>query len=53
MKLLDGPFKEAMDLNVTVLLKYTVDKLLSSYLKDAGLTPKASDYTGYGVPGMA
>lgn len=49
VKLLDGPFKDAMDLNTTVLLNYTVDRLLSSYLKDAGLTPKASDYTTGGA----
>lgn len=49
VKLLDGPFKTAMDLNTTFLLKYTVDRLLSSYLKDAGLTPKAADYTTGGA----
>jgi DUF1680 family protein len=49
VKLLDGPFKTAMELNTTVLLKYTVDRLLSSYLTEAGLTPKASDYTTGGA----
>lgn len=49
VKLLDGPFKKAMDLNTSVLLKYSVDKLLSSYLKEAGLTPKAADYSGGGA----
>jgi DUF1680 family protein len=51
VKLLDGPFKKAMDVNTSVLLKYTVDRLLSSYLKEAGLTPKASDYTTGGAWG--
>ncbi|MBN1129020.1 MAG: glycoside hydrolase family 127 protein [Chitinispirillaceae bacterium] len=35
--LLDGPFKKAQDLNVTHLLKYTVDRLLVCYRKDAGM----------------
>jgi DUF1680 family protein len=56
VKLLDGPFKDAMDLNVTHLLKYTVDKLTSCYYTEAGLTPKAADYnTGgawIGPPGL-
>lgn len=38
--LLDGPFKHAQDLNVDVLLKYDVDRLLAPFLKEAGLTPK-------------
>jgi len=49
VKLLESPFKEAMDLNTTVLLKYTVDRLLSSCLTDAGLAPKAADYTTGGA----
>jgi hypothetical protein len=46
--LLDGPFKKARDLNTTFLLKYTVDRLLVSYRKDAGLsTNGASDYPNW------
>jgi len=48
VKLLDGPFKQAMDLNVTHLLKYTVDRLLYCYRKEAGLpTGGASNYTNW------
>ncbi|MBN2036568.1 MAG: glycoside hydrolase family 127 protein, partial [Chitinispirillaceae bacterium] len=43
--LLNGPFKSAMDLNVTNLYKYPVNRLLASYRIAAGLTPKAPDYT--------
>ena len=37
VQLLDGPFKHARDLNVEVLLKYDVDRLLAPYRKEAGL----------------
>ena len=40
VKLLDGPFKRACDLNVKVLLQYDVDRLLAPFLKEAGLSPK-------------
>lgn len=36
--LLDGPFKKAMDLNVDLLLKYDVDRLLTPFIRQAGLT---------------
>ena len=45
--LLDGPFKHARDLNIEVLLKYNVDRLLAPYLKEAGLTPKDSSYKNW------
>jgi uncharacterized protein len=41
VKLLDGPFTHAGDLNIQVLLKYDVDRLLAPYRKEAGLTPSA------------
>lgn len=44
VKLLDGPFKHACDLNVETLLKYDVDRLLAPFLKEAGLTPKAESF---------
>src|SRR5664279_3472346 len=47
VKLLDGPFKHARDLNIQTLLKYNVDRLLAPYLKEAGLTPKDSSYTNW------
>ena len=47
VQLLDGPFKSSMELNVEVLLKYDVDRLLEPYLKEAGLTPKGAPYTNW------
>jgi DUF1680 family protein len=47
VKLLDGPFKHARDLNIKTLLKYNVDRLLAPYLKEAGLTPKAPSYPNW------
>ena len=47
VKLLDGPFKHARDLNIQTLLKYKVDRLLAPYLKEAGLTPKDSSYPNW------
>jgi uncharacterized protein len=47
VKLLDGPFQHARDLNIKTLLKYDVDRLLSPYLKEAGLTPKAKGYPNW------
>lgn len=47
VKLLDGPFKNARDLNIKVLLKYDVDRLLAPYRKEAGLTPKAKPYPNW------
>lgn len=45
--LLDGPFKHARDLNIEVLLQYDVDRLLATYLIEAGLTPKGSLYPNW------
>lgn len=40
--LLDGPFKTAMDLNEDLLLKYDVDRLLTPFIRQAGLTADSS-----------
>ncbi len=45
--LLDGPFKHARDLNLQVLLKYDVDRLLAPYRKEAGLPEKAKSYPNW------
>ena len=45
--LLDGPFKHARDLNIEVLLKYDVDRLLAPYRKEAGLPEKAESYPNW------
>ncbi len=45
--LLDGPFKQARDLNLEVLLKYDCDRLLAPYRKQAGLPKKAESYPNW------
>ena len=35
--LLDGPMKTAMDLNIKMLMQYDVDRLLTPYIRQAGL----------------
>ncbi|WP_132431347.1 glycoside hydrolase family 127 protein [Natronoflexus pectinivorans] len=47
VKLLDGKFKDARDLNMEVLLKYDVDRLLAPYRKEAGLPEKAPSYPNW------
>jgi DUF1680 family protein len=47
VKLLDGPFKHARDLNLEVLMKYDVDRMLAPYRKEAGLAPKAKTYPNW------
>jgi DUF1680 family protein len=47
VSLLDGPFKQARDLNLEVLLKYDVDRLLAPYRKEAGLPKKAECYPNW------
>ena len=47
VKLLDGPFKKAMDLNVKVLLEYDVDRLLQPYQKQAGITETGAAFSNW------
>ncbi|HEY6915416.1 MAG TPA: glycoside hydrolase family 127 protein, partial [Paludibacter sp.] len=47
VKLLDGPFKQARDLNIQTLLKYDVDRLLAGYRKEAGLVEKAKSFSNW------
>lgn len=47
IRLLDGPFKHACDLNVDVLLQYDVDRLLAPFFKEAGLQPKAESFPNW------
>ncbi|MDZ7723888.1 MAG: glycoside hydrolase family 127 protein [candidate division KSB1 bacterium] len=47
VKLLEGPFKHARDLNIKVLLEYDIDRLLAPYRKEAGLEPKAPGYPNW------
>lgn len=52
VKLLDGPFKHALDVNVDVLLQYDVDRLLAPFLREAGLTAKAEPYGNWESDGL-
>jgi len=47
VKLLEGPFQHARDLNIKVLLKYDVDRLLAGYRKEAGLPEKAKSFSNW------
>jgi uncharacterized protein len=47
VKLLDGPFKHAQDLNIHVLLKYDIDRLIAPFRKEAGLPEKAKLYPNW------
>ncbi|TSA34959.1 MAG: glycosyl hydrolase [Porphyromonadaceae bacterium] len=47
IKLLDGPFLHATELNVKALLNYEPDRLLSKFYSEAGLKPKADHYMGW------
>jgi DUF1680 family protein len=47
VRLLDGPFKHATELNAEVLLKYEPDRLLAKFRSEAGLEPKAEHYGGW------
>jgi DUF1680 family protein len=45
--LLDVTFKHACDINIEVLLKYDVDRLLAPYRTEAGLPKKAESYPNW------
>ncbi|SFW77368.1 hypothetical protein SAMN02927921_04222 [Sinomicrobium oceani] len=47
VRLLEGPFQHARDLNIKVLLKYDPDRLLAPYRKEAGLSPKKESYPNW------
>ncbi len=47
VKLLDGPFLHATELNMQILLNYQPDRLLSKFYSEAGLKPKAVHYMGW------
>lgn len=47
VRLLDGPFKHAQEVNLEHLLQYDVDRLLAPYRKEAGLEPKAESYPNW------
>ena len=45
--LLNGPMKKAMDLNIEVLLKYDVNRLLTPYVRQAGLAATTDSTSPY------
>ena len=47
VKLLDGPFKKATELNIKSLLNYEPDRFLAKFRSEAGLKPKAENYHGW------
>jgi DUF1680 family protein len=47
VKLLDGPFLKATELDEKTLLNYEPDRLLSRFYSEAGLSPKADHYMGW------
>lgn len=47
VKLLNGPFLHATELNKKTLLAYEPDRLLSGFYTEAGLVPKAPHYMGW------
>ena len=47
IRLLDGPFKHARDLNIGVILQYDIDRLLQPFRKEAGLPEKGSRYQNW------
>jgi uncharacterized protein len=53
VRLLDGPFKKAMQLNSAYLLRLEPDRLLSWFRKEAGLKPKGEVYGGWEARGIA
>lgn len=53
VRLLDGPFKAAMDLNARYLLQLEPDRLMAPVRREAGLPPKAKVYGGWEQQGVA
>lgn len=53
VKLLDGPFTEAMKADVNYLLKIEPDRLLSDFRVHAGLKAKGEKYGGWETSGLA
>ncbi|MDR2388359.1 MAG: glycoside hydrolase family 127 protein [Tannerellaceae bacterium] len=53
VRLLDSPFKHAMELNARWMLELEPDRLLADFRKNAGLVPKAESYGGWENSGIA
>lgn len=53
VRLLEGPFKRAMELNMQSLLHYEPDRLLAKFRSESGLEPKAEHYLGWEAMSLA
>ncbi|MEW6236763.1 MAG: beta-L-arabinofuranosidase domain-containing protein [Candidatus Omnitrophota bacterium] len=53
VRLLDGPFKKAMELDGEYLLQLEADRLLAGYRENAGLEPKGKKYGGWELQSIA
>ncbi|MGH7994480.1 MAG: beta-L-arabinofuranosidase domain-containing protein, partial [Limisphaerales bacterium] len=53
VRLLAGPFRQAMELDAKYLLRLEPDRLLSGFRSEAGLKPKADKYGGWESQGIA
>jgi len=53
VRLLDGPFKRAMEADARYLLMIEPDRLLSEFRSHAGLQPRAPKYGGWESSGLA
>ena len=53
VRLLDGPFKEAMEADARYLLQVEPDRLLSDFRVHSGLEPKGKKYGGWESSGLA
>lgn len=49
VRLTASPFKHAEDMDIRYLLGIDPDRLLAPYLKEAGLFPKAENYTNWEI----
>lgn len=52
VRLTDGIWKEAQQLDVEYLKALDADRLLAPYMKEAGLTPKAENYSNWENTGL-
>lgn len=52
VRLLEGPFKHAEELNKRYLLELDADRLLAPFLREAGLPQKAESYTNWENTGL-
>lgn len=52
VKLLESPFQQAQQTDLHYILALNPDRLLSPFLREAGLTPKAPSYTNWENTGL-